>query len=465
MLKSSQALLSQPTSFTSFTPSSSSPSSFTSSSSSRSSFTSSLSSFGVTKGLCDCVTVVDCDCEGDIVGRMEEGYSDVVTSTSTSKSSSSFPFLSCFLSVPSSSTTSSSFSSSVFSSSNDLREPSSDLKLSDFDIRSTLGCGSYGTVVLAAINNKKYEQSTVYSDCSNDECQDIANNGSPLCVLKIMSKEVIVCHRQVEHVINERDVLLRVHHPFIVNIITSFQDETNLYIAMEFVPGGELYNRMEMSPLCESDAVFYSSQVVLALEYLHKHNIIYRDIKPENIMLKMNGYIKLVDFGFARVLDEGTQRYTVCGTAEYLAPEVLARGGYGKAVDYWGLGVLLYDMCAGRTPFAAKSKKEIYKRIRACSYTLLDSFSDSLKEIVSRLLVDDPLMRLGVAEMGMDTVKSHDFFKDCDWNAIITQKAQAPYFPQESNVGGCNSTPPHLTMLADPEDMFPGLFTEYRWGK
>ena len=171
--------------------------------------------------------------------------------------------------------------------------------------------------------------------------------------MKVLRKTDVVRLRQVEHVNAERFILARIRHPFIVDLYATFQDHLNIYMLLSYVPGGELFSHLRRAQRFSADVTrFYLAIIVLALRYLHSFNIIYRDLKPENLLLDTRGYLKIADFGFAKVVDDRT--WTLCGTPEYLAPEIIQSDGHGKAVDWWACGILCYEMLVGypvRTAF------------------------------------------------------------------------------------------------------------------
>lgn len=196
------------------------------------------------------------------------------------------------------------------------------LSLEDFDIKQTVGTGSFARVHVAKskANGKYY-------------------------AIKAIDKKDLLSRRQVEHVHNEREVLSIVSHPFLIKFWGTFQSETHVFFVMDYVPGGELFRLIKNKKLKEEEARFYIAEVTLAIEYLHSINVAYRDLKPENILLDQRGHVKITDFGFAKQVKDVT--WTVCGTPDYLAPEIIRSKGYTKAVDWWGLGVLIFELLAG----------------------------------------------------------------------------------------------------------------------
>jgi len=168
--------------------------------------------------------------------------------------------------------------------------------------------------------------------------------------MKILRKTDLIRLKQVEHVISEREILIQLKHPFVVKLYRTFMDNVNLYILMEFVVGGELFTHLRRAGRFSNDATrFFVCEVLIAIEYMHTLDVIYRDLKPENILLDITGHIKITDFGFAKVVKDRT--WTLCGTPEYLAPEIIQSKGHGKAVDWWALGILMVEMLAGFPPF------------------------------------------------------------------------------------------------------------------
>ena len=224
---------------------------------------------------------------------------------------------------------------------NDNQNPNATLE--DFSQLKVLGRGSFGKVVLVRLEKSK-----------------------KLYAMKILKKELVIKRKQVNHTMTERSLLEKLNHPFIVKLFYAFQDKTKLYFITEFMQGGELFFHLRRnSQYKEKSVKFYMSEILLAIDYMHKNNFIYRDLKPENILIDKFGHIKLTDFGLSKLLDEEEQKtYTLCGTPEYLAPEIIFEKGYDKTCDWFSFGVVMFEMLCGFHPFKQKKGKfnpQIYK--------------------------------------------------------------------------------------------------------
>ncbi|EIE24919.1 kinase-like protein [Coccomyxa subellipsoidea C-169] len=260
--------------------------------------------------------------------------------------------------------------------------------------------------------------------------------------LKALKKADVVRLNQQRHIANEKDILAAIHHPFIVDLHAVYSDATRVYMLMGYVPGGELFSHLQKSPrrrLPAPAARFYAASVLLALEYLHERHIVYRDLKPENILLDAAGYIKLADFGFAKILEED-RTYTMCGTPEYIAPEVIQMLGHTGAVDYWSLGVLIYEMLAGAPPFLAAQAAgqpgsrgatlDTYRKIIGGQLNFPAHITLPAKDLIRRLLAADPGTRLGSLSGGAQDIKDHPFFQGLDWDALLRRELPAPIVPE-----------------------------------
>ena len=259
--------------------------------------------------------------------------------------------------------------------------------------------------------------------------------------MKTIRKQHIIARSEVSHTLAERSVLAQINNPFIVPLKFSFQSPEKLYLALAFVNGGELFHHLQKEHTFEANrARFYTAELLCALECLHGFNVIYRDLKPENILLDYTGHIALCDFGLCKLdMKDQDKTNTFCGTPEYLAPELLHGNGYTKAVDWWTLGVLLYEMVTGLPPFYNENTNEMYRRILSDPLVFPDSLRPTshsdrhrdLRDLLTRLLDRRPDMRLGAK--GSEEIKAHDFFREIDWRKLLARKYEAPFKPNVLN--------------------------------
>jgi len=268
--------------------------------------------------------------------------------------------------------------------------------------------------------------------------------------MKQMQKARIVMTKQGKNVLQEKRILGELDHPFLLRLIATLQDKNSLYLITEFLQGGDIFGK-----LCDCAGIFsvattkyYTACVIEAFSYIHQRNIIYRDLKPENLVLTDKGTLKIVDFGMAKRVEHIT--FTVCGTPEYMAPEIIHGKGHNRGVDYWALGILVYEMVVGHTPFAdpSGSHLKIYKKIdKHCQKATSRSsgrnrngvpFPAWLNEegdiidIVLKFLIPKPTMRLGVFKGGAENVRKHAWFKKpkFDWAALRQGELKPPIVPQ-----------------------------------
>ena len=247
--------------------------------------------------------------------------------------------------------------------------------------------------------------------------------------LKQMSKAALVQQGIVQHAINERRVASMVRHPFAAAFLFTYQDAGSIYLAYEALMGGDLQALLqERGHFACEEARFHVAQLAEAVDYMHELGVVHRGIKPENCMLDGGGYLRVADFGFAKMVQQ-RQTHTFCGTAEFLAPEIVTCSGHGIAVDWWALGVLLYELLTGKTPFMADSPMAIYKNIvlRKLTFPDVDAQATSL---IDGLLAVDTMHRLGGTRRGMACAKLHAFFDPVDWEALLNKAVPAPWTPQ-----------------------------------
>ena len=281
--------------------------------------------------------------------------------------------------------------------------------LDGYTILRVIGKGSFGKVLLVRDNVRR-----------------------DLCALKALVKARCREARHVRRARTEREILTKMNHPFICKLRHAFQDDNVLFFVLDYCPGGELFfhlSRLRSFP--EPMARFYSAEIALAIEYIHGHNIIYRDLKPENILLAADGHVRLVDFGLARMDITNPERgaSSFCGTYEYLAPEILLRNGHGLAVDWWNLGMVIYEMLTGLPPWYTKDQKKLFERICHAQLSIPGSMSSRAAELITHLLVKDPKARCG-ARSGLAELRRLDFFGEgFDWAALLAKKMAPPMMP------------------------------------
>eukprot|EP01024_Parvocaulis_polyphysoides_P025803 TRINITY_DN2345_c1_g1_i1.p1 TRINITY_DN2345_c1_g1~~TRINITY_DN2345_c1_g1_i1.p1 ORF type:complete len:343 (-),score=41.49 TRINITY_DN2345_c1_g1_i1:302-1330(-) len=278
--------------------------------------------------------------------------------------------------------------------------------MEDFDMGVILGTGSFGRVMLGT--HKKT---------------------GVVCAIKALSKATLVKNGQVEHLKHEVQILKLIEHPFLVSQRGLFQDNHYIYLVLEYVNGGEFFTHLRArGRLSEDTARFYAAEVVLGLEYLHKQNIAYRDLKPENMLLDSKGHLKITDFGFAKHVPKRT--FTLCGTPDYLAPEIILNKGHSKAVDWWALGVLIFEMVAGYPPFYDDDPVRTYKKIITMKYEFPKHFSSPIRDLVNKLLQADLTRRLGNLANAAVDIKKHPWFKGINWESLVRMTSNGPIRPK-----------------------------------
>ncbi|KAL1919298.1 uncharacterized protein VTP21DRAFT_1991 [Calcarisporiella thermophila] len=305
------------------------------------------------------------------------------------------------------------------------------LSLDDFNLLRTLGTGSFGRVHLSQ-----------------------SKHNSKFYAIKVMKKMSIIQLKQVEHTNNEKTLLEKVEHPFLIRMWGAFQDDSNLYLILDYVAGGELFTVLrKQQRFGENVARFYAAEVLLGLEYLHSLDIIYRDLKPENILLDRNGHVKIADFGFAKYCPDVC--YTFCGTPgkndsdwikeeqssfhpilpDYLAPEIIQSKPYSRAVDWYSFGVLIFEMLAGYPPFYDESQMRMYERILVGQIYWPNHFSHSAKDLCRRLITSNLTKRLGNLRGASRDIKQHPWFLGTNWDALLERRAKPPFVPSIAHEG------------------------------
>ncbi|XP_037545364.1 serine/threonine-protein kinase N1 [Nematolebias whitei] len=290
------------------------------------------------------------------------------------------------------------------------RASSGPLSLQDFKMVAVLGRGHFGKVLLA----------------------EYKKTGS-LYAIKALKKGDIVARDEVESLMCEKRIFETVnssHHPFLVNLFACFQTPEHVCFVMEYTAGGDLMMHIHADVFSEPRAMFYSACVVLGLQFLHEHKIVYRDLKLDNLLLDTEGYVKIADFGLCKEgMGYGDRTSTFCGTPEFLAPEVLTDTSYTRAVDWWGLGVLVYEMLVGESPFPGDDEEEVFDSIVNDEVRYPRFLSTEAIGIMRRLLRRNPERRLGSGEKDAEDVKKQLFFRGLDWEALLQRKVPPPFVP------------------------------------
>ncbi|XP_065132264.1 serine/threonine-protein kinase N2 [Paramisgurnus dabryanus] len=282
--------------------------------------------------------------------------------------------------------------------------------LKDFKCVAVLGRGHFGKVLLAE-----------YSITGE------------MFAIKALKKGDIVARDEVESLMCEKrifETVNSVRHPFLVNLFACFQTKEHVCFVMEYAAGGDLMMHIHADVFSEERATFYAACVVLGLEFLHEHKIVYRDLKLDNLLLDTEGFVKIADFGLCKEgMGYQDRTSTFCGTPEFLAPEVLTETSYTRAVDWWGLGVLIFEMLVGESPFPGDDEEEVFDSIVNDEVRYPRFLSTEAISIMRRLLRRNPERRLGAGERDAEDVKKHLFFRDIDWNGLLAKKVKPPFIP------------------------------------
>lgn len=323
------------------------------------------------------------------------------------------------------------------------RRPSqfSGLSLDNFTLLSVLGRGHFGKVILS-----QYRNTNEYF------------------AIKALKKGDIIARDEVESLLSEKrifEVANTMRHPFLVNLFACFQTEAHVCFVMEYAAGGDLMMHIHADVFSEPRAVFYAACVVLGLQYLHESRIIYRDLKLDNLLLDTEGYVKIADFGLCKEgMGFGDRTGTFCGTPEFLAPEVLTETSYTRAVDWWGLGVLIFEMLVGESPFPGDDEEEVFDSIVNDEVRYPRFLSLEAIAIMRRLLRKNPERRLGSSERDAEDVKKQAFFRNIQWEELLHRRVKPPFVPTVTDVGDVSnfdeeftSEKPELTPPKDPRPL------------
>lgn len=287
-------------------------------------------------------------------------------------------------------------------------------QFADLDIIKALGAGGFGLVKLVkvkGITDRAY-------------------------ALKCIQKARVVQYGQQRHIMDEKNILLTMQSPFILGLLRTFKDKKFVYLLTDAYLGGDLWRTLHArGPFNDTVARFYVACVIEAFDYLHKRHYCYRDLKPENLMVDNNGYVRMVDLGFAKLVPPGHKTWTFCGTPEYIPPEIISNTGHNYAADYWSLGILIFELLSKRTPFRAKDDMAIYEGILRGIHSVQFPYKISRKaeSLIKQLCRQDPSERIGYQKSGVNDIRKHRWFQGFDWDALQAERLTAPHLPEIKN--------------------------------
>ena len=265
------------------------------------------------------------------------------------------------------------------------------------------------------------------------------NDTGNLYAMKILKKKMVEQKKQEAHVENERNILVGVNQrPFLIDLYYAFQTKDKLHFVLEYCPGGELFHLLsKKSRLSEDHTRFYAAQMLVALEHLHNQDIVYRDLKPENVLLDAQGYIKITDFGLSRRQIKMNEAKSICGTPEYLAPEIIQKKGYGKAVDWWTLGSIIFEMLTGVPPFYDSDRHSLFYKILNEPPKYPKDILPVTCDLLKGLLQKNPDYRLGIHSASQ--IKEHPWFNGINWEDLKKKLYQPPFTPKVGDNMGLNN--------------------------
>jgi serine/threonine protein kinase len=305
------------------------------------------------------------------------------------------------------------------------------VRLEDFQILKVIGQGSYGKVRLV-----QYTRT------------------GQLYAMKSLSKKKLVEFDLTGRTFTERNLLVQANHPFIVSARWAFQTDTKAILVMDYLPGGELWRRLrEEKRFSESRTRLYAAELVLAIDYLHTHGVIHRDLKLENILFDQEGHLHVTDFGLIKEKMLGGTTKTFCGTPQYIAPEIIAQTPYNHMVDWWSLGVLVYEMLYGVPPFYNQNESRMFQAIVQTEPPYREGPSFEAILFVKGLLAKSPSQRLGAEPAGVMDIKGHPFFQTLDWEKVLRKEIPMEWVPQMRSETDTAQFMPEFTEM--PVEMTP----------
>ncbi|KAJ4885963.1 Serine/threonine-protein kinase AtPK2/AtPK19 [Raphanus sativus] len=291
----------------------------------------------------------------------------------------------------------------------DVADVLGEVGIEDFEVLKVVGRGAFGKVYQV----RKKDTSEIFA-------------------MKVMRKDKIMEKNHAEYMKAERDILTKIDHPFIVQLKYSFQTKYRLYLVLDFINGGHLFFQLYHQGLFREDlARVYTAEIVSAVSHLHEKGIMHRDLKPENILMDTDGHVMLTDFGLAKEFEENTRSNSMCGTTEYMAPEIVRGKGHDKAADWWSVGILLYEMLTGKPPFMG-SRGKIQQKIVNDRIKLPQFLSTEAHALLKGLLQKDPERRLGNGLSGAREIKEHKWFKGINWKKLEAREVKPSFKPEVS---------------------------------
>ncbi|XP_015795944.1 serine/threonine-protein kinase N [Tetranychus urticae] len=312
------------------------------------------------------------------------------------------------------------------------------MTINDFEFISVLGRGHFGKVILS-----RYKPTREYY------------------ALKALKKGDVIARDEIESLMAEKRILevaTKTRHPFLINLFACFQTSLHVCFVMEYACGGDLMLHIHQDIFSEPRATFYAACIVLGLQFLHENKIIYRDLKLDNLLLDAQGYVKIADFGLCKEgIGFGDRTGTFCGTPEFLAPEVLTDNSYTRAVDWWGLGVLIFEMLIGESPFPGDDEEEVFDSIVNEEVRYPRCLSTESVAIMKRLLRKNPDRRLGSSERDAEDVKKQSFFRHINWEDLLARKVKPPFVPTIKSLDDVSNFDNEFTsekpVLSPPKDL------------
>lgn len=315
-------------------------------------------------------------------------------------------------------------------------------RLADFELIRVLGRGKFGNVIFARYRKLKLDDPNAY------------------VAVKIMTKKVVVKNHGPQHVKNERLVLKAIENPFFIKYISHFKDNANLFLVIEYIPGGDFYTRLKRIQIYEEPhVIFYSAQIVLAFEYLHYMGVVYRDLKPENVIIDRTGYLKIADLGLSKKIDGSTTK-TMCGTPEYLAPEIVHGRAYSYSVDWWTLGILMFELIHGKTPFRTGNMLQLLRRIIHAKVVFpKPEINAPSRDIITKLLSKHMTDRLTDPAV----IKTMPYFAGINWASLYHKLIPAPYIPPIKSISDTSNFDKQADIQIEESDknLYEDIFKDF----